>query len=234
MIKLIIYDLDGTLIDSRRDISDAVNWTLRELGFSELPMDEVSSFVGSGVKNLMEQALVKAGAGEEKGDSPLKRGQSPVSSPVLKRSIKLFRRRYREHLLDQTCLYPSVRKVLEFFKKRRQAVSTNKPEDLTLAILKGLGVQTYFCQVRGGDQGFPKKPAPDTVMDILKKAGVTGDEAVLVGDSAIDIETGRNARVKTVAVTYGFGKPGEIRDSKPDWVLNDLEELITCPFLQNP
>ena len=220
MNKLIVYDLDGTLIDSRRDISDAVNWTLKALGFSGLPSDQIGTFVGSGVKNLMQQALKEVCPSG---------GKLP-----LERAIKLFRCRYGEHLLDQTCLYPSARKVLEFFKNRLQAVITNKPEGFSLTILKGLGVSHYFYKVIGGDSGFPKKPAPDALIEILKQMNIESHEAVLVGDSGIDVETGRNAGVKTIAVTYGFEKKDEIENSKADFTLNHLEELITCPLLQNP
>jgi len=217
LIKLIIYDLDGTLIDSRRDIADAVNWTLREMGLRELALEQVSSFVGNGVKNLMRQALKE-----------VVRGEAP-----LERSIKLFRARYGEHLLDHTRLYPSVRKVLEFFKDRKQAVMTNKPEDFSLRILRGLAIDSYFFRVVGGDQGFSKKPAPEALLDILDTASVGPEEALLVGDSAIDIETAQSARVKTVAVTYGFGSPGELERFEPDAIIDDLEELIECPLLKN-
>ena len=218
MIKLIIFDLDGTLIDSRRDIADAVNWTLREFGFSELPIERVSSFVGNGVRNLMMQALREVGVADGK----------------LERSIKLFRRRYGEHLLDHTCLYPGVVKVLEFFKHRKQAVITNKPEDFSRTILTGLGIDSYFFQILGGDQGFPKKPAPDTVLEVLRRASIASNEAVLVGDSAMDVETGKNAGVKTIAVTYGFGKQKEVENASPNLIINQLEELIQCPLLQIP
>lgn len=218
MIHLLIYDLDGTLIDSRRDIADALNWTLKELSLEELPLERVSSFVGNGVKNLMQRALEESARTD--------------TLPSLDRSIKLFRKRYGEHLLDQTQLYPSARKVLEFFKDRKQAVFTNKPEDFSLKILKGLGIEAYFFRVVGGDRAFPKKPAPDAVHEILREAHVLPEEALLVGDSATDVETGRNSGVKTVAVTYGFGSRAEIDWAKPDFVLNDLEELTRCPLLK--
>ena len=217
MIRLIVYDLDGTLIDSRLDIANAVNGTLKEFGLGELPMEKVASFVGSGVKNLMQQVLKETGA------KPL---------PSLERAIKIFRRRYGEHLLEHTRLYPSVRKVLEFFKGRRQAVITNKPENFSLTILQGLGVDSYFFRVLGGDGGFPKKPAPEPLFEILRSAGVSTDEAVLVGDSATDVETGRNAGVKTLAVTYGFGSREEIKSARPDMILEDLAELMECPLLK--
>ncbi|MBI2166714.1 MAG: HAD-IA family hydrolase [Candidatus Omnitrophica bacterium] len=217
MIKLLIYDLDGTLIDSRLDIAYAVNWTLKELGRGPLPVEQVSSFVGNGVKNLMQQAL---------------KASSPSSLPPLERSIKLFRRRYGEHLLDQTRLYPSVKKVLEFFKDLNQAVVTNKPEDFTREILRGLGIDSYFGRVIGGDQGFPKKPAPEPVLELLGHFEVRPEETLLIGDSQTDVETARNAGVKTVAVTYGFGKRSELESAQPDILLNDLEELTRCPLLK--
>ena len=216
MIQLIIYDLDGTLIDSRRDIAEAVNGTLRELGLEDLPVERVSTFVGSGVKNLIEQALKETGG----------------KAGALKRSIKLFRRLYGEHLLDHTRLYPAVRKVLEFFKDRKQAVITNKPEDFSHKILRGLGIDSYFFRVLGGDGGFPKKPAPEPLLEIVQSAGVSIEKAVLVGDSATDVETGRNAGVKTLAVTYGFGSRLEIERAKPNLILNDLMELTQCPLLK--
>lgn len=236
MIRLIVYDLDGTLIDSRRDIANAVNWTLQELDLGGLPIERVSAFVGNGVKNLMRQALEEVGAGPracpENGSSQGVRQPRGVAPTVLERSIKLFRRRYEEHLLEDTHLYPSVRKVLEFFKARLQAVMTNKPEDFSLKILRGLGIDFYFFRVLGGDRGFPKKPAPEPLFEILRSAGVSSEEALLVGDSATDVETGRNAGVKTVAVTYGFGSRSEIEKSKPYAILNDLTELIECPLLK--
>lgn len=217
MIRLIIYDLDGTLINSRKDIVTSVNWTLKELDFKELPTEQISSFVGSGAANLMRQSLQKI---------------SPEALQHLDRSIKLFRRYYGEHLLDQTQLYPSVRKVLEFFNDRLQSVITNKPQDFSVTILKGLGIDHFFFKVMGGDQGFPKKPHPATLLEILKAAQVKSEEAMLVGDSATDIETGRNAGVKVVAVTYGFGSPDEIQAAQPESILNDLEELIECRLLK--
>ena len=218
MIKLIVYDLDGTLIDSSRDIADAVNWVLQNIGLKGLPPEQIRSFVGSGVTHLMRQVLENT--------------SSPAPASLLDRSIRLFRRRYAEHLLDQTVLYPSVRKVLEFFKDRRQAVVTNKPHEFSLQILKGLGVDSYFCEVIGGDQGFPKKPAPEVLLEILRRTSVLPQESVFVGDSAIDVETGQKAGVKTLAVTYGFGKREEIEASRPSLLLEDLEELIPCPLLK--
>lgn len=213
MNRLIIYDLDGTLIDSRGDIVSSVNWTLAELGFKSLPSDQISAFVGSGVTHLMRQSLQEI---------------APNALKQLDQSIKLFRRYYGEHLLDQTKLYPRVRKVLEFFNDRLQSVITNKPQDFSEAILKGLKIDTYFFKVVGGDNKFQKKPHPAGILEILKEAEMGPEEAVLVGDSATDVETGKNAKVKTVMVTCGFGKRKEIEDAQPDLIIKDLEELTGC------
>ena len=171
----------------------------------------------------MTQAIKEAAGVNQKGRE----------LPPLERSIKIFRARYGKSLLNHTHLYPSVKKVLEFFKERKQAVITNKPEDFSRRILKGLGIDSYFFQVIGGDGGFPKKPSPEPVLEILCRAQVLPGEAVLVGDSATDVETGYNAGVKTIAVTYGFGKRAEITAAKPDFILEDLSELIPCPLLKN-
>ena len=135
--KLVIYDLDGTLIDSRHDIAEAVNWTLGELGFGPLPEETIAGFVGSGVQNLIRKTWETLG----------------VADPPANRSLKLFRKRYGEHLLDRTCLYPSVREVLECLKNRKQAVVTNKPEAFSIRILEGLGIAPYFFEILGGDRG---------------------------------------------------------------------------------
>lgn len=226
MIKLIIYDLDGTLIDSRLDIAEAVNWTLQEIGLKELPVEQISNFVGNGVTHLMRQALQEA-------LDPDKTIEEANEAPwALGRSIKLFRRRYGDRLLKHTALYPSVRKVLEFFTDRKQAVITNKPEEFSMRILKGLHIDSYFIQILGGDQGFPKKPSPETVLELLRATEIPNQEAVLVGDSATDIETGKNAGIHTIAVTYGFGRRPDIEQSDPELILDDLEELTRCPLLR--
>ncbi len=225
MIKLLIYDLDGTLIDSSRDIATAVNAALKEMNLPELSVKKISSFVSSGVMNLMNGVLKEA----------LRRQKTPDESvqmdSLLKRSIQLYRMHYAKHLLDETELYPSVRTVLEYFKNRKQAIITNKPEEFSNKILSSLKIDSYFFKVIGADQKFPKKPAPESVLEIIKLARVDLNETIFIGDSSIDIETGRNAKIKTVAVTYGFSSREEIKRLNPDLVVDNLAELIKYSLL---
>ena len=209
MIKLLIYDLDGTLIDSGEDIARAVNAMLQTLNLPPLPKGLIATFVGNGVAHLITQSLIQSGGSAER----------------VQEAIRLYRDHYSKHMLDHTRLYPSVKSVLEHFKDRKQGVITNKPENFSNLILKHLGVQNYFFRVIGGENSFPKKPSPDAVIEMMASLGISKNETVLIGDSAIDIETGKNAGIKTVAVTYGFGKPEEIRSAGPDLALNDLSEL---------
>ncbi|MBI4372532.1 MAG: HAD-IA family hydrolase [Candidatus Omnitrophica bacterium] len=224
MIKLLIYDLDGTLIDSRRDIANAVNWALKELGLKEIQMEKIISFVGRGVTDLMRNVLTETLGGEGSAGAT-------HASPLLRRSIKLYRGRYAEHLLDETQLFPSVRAVLEHFKGRKQGVITNKPAGFSQEILLRLGVEAYFFRMIGGDQEFAKKPSPEPVFEMMKSAQVSSDETVLIGDSTIDIETARNAKVKVIAAAYGFENKAGLENLRPDFMVNDFSELIQCPLL---
>ena len=219
-IQLLIYDLDGTLIDSRWDIANSVNWALKEMGFSELPLAQITSFVGSGVTHLMRSVLTVA--------LNQKASRSDKVEDFLERSVQLYKSRYREHLLDETKLYPGVQRALEHFKNRKQAVITNKPEIFSRQILKGLGVDSYFFRLIGGDQEFAKKPSPEPVLEIMRSAQVEAGETIFIGDSAIDIETARNAGIKVIAVTHGFGGRAEIEKAAPDFILDDFSGLIKC------
>jgi phosphoglycolate phosphatase len=217
MIKLLIYDLDGTLIDSRADIAHSVNWMLKQLGFKELELSAISGHVGEGVAHLMKSVLkLSSGRDEEK---------------LVERAVKLYRGRYAEHLLDQTKLYPSVKGVLEHFKSRQQAVITNKPEGFSRQILKALGVGYYFFRIVGGDQAIAKKPSPGSVFELMRSLGVEAREAVFIGDSEIDIQTGKNAGIYTIGVTYGFKTKEHVENARPDFVYHDLNELLSCPIL---
>lgn len=219
MIKLIIYDLDGTLIDSSKDISNSLNWALKELGFSEVSELLIRSHVGSGILPLIQNVLKEASPDH----------QIPQDG-ILERAISLYRSYYSDHLLDETKLYPGVKTVLDFFKEKKQAVITNKSIEFPRRILKGLGIDHYFFEVIGEDQKLPKKPAPDSVLKLLRFTKTNRNEAILIGDSMIDIQTAKNAKIKVIAVTYGFDSKAQIEACQPDWMINQLDELMEMSF----
>lgn len=218
MIKLLIYDLDGTLIDSCQDMADAINWTLAQLGLKPLPAKRIGSFVGMGVQHLVTESLKEAPGPK-------------ISLPPVEKVIQMYRDRYADHLVAKTRLYPSVKRVLTQLKTRKQAVVTNKPEDSSCEILKRLGIDSYFFRVIGGDGPFAKKPSPAAILHLMRAARARPDETFFVGDSAIDIKTARNAGVRVAAVTYGFASRHEIAAAKPDFILSHFRDLITCPLL---
>lgn len=213
-MTLILFDLDGTLIDSRKDITDSVNRMLTSLNLPPKEESLIASFVGSGVTNLIRKSL-----GEEQ-------------ESLFERALKIFRQDYDEHLLDHTSLYPDVRDVVETLARAKvyQAVITNKPLYFSEKILKGLAVRGYFHDVMGGDMDFPKKPAPDVVNYLAGKFGVEKAKILLVGDSVMDIQTGKNAGVKTCAVTYGFGERRTLEEAKPDYLIDTFGELLKIAY----
>lgn len=216
MIKLIVYDLDGTLIDSRLDIASSANHTLRQLGLRILSVDEVSRSVGIGVQHLMRE-IIRISAGLEKAND----------ERLVKEAVSIFRAYYDEHLLDQTRLYPSVKTTLSFFhgKGMKQAVLTNKSEGFSRKILAGLEVENYFFALIGGDSAFPKKPEPDSLFHLMRLADAKPAESIFVGDSVIDVETGKHADVKTIIIPHGFQNREEIEQFGPATFLEGFEKL---------
>lgn len=207
-VDLIIYDLDGTLIDSREDIAQASNKMLMELGLKKKSADEIAECVGRGVQNLVLGLL-----GKDHEDK-------------FEKALKLVKKHYGNHLLDHTKLYPGVQETLEHFKGKKQVVITNKPEGFSVKILEGLKIAHYFERIIGGDTARTKKPSPESIFKILDELKISADRAIIVGDSAIDIETGKNAKVAVCAVIYGFGRLDEIQNAKPDFTIKQFNELM--------
>ena len=206
--RLIIYELDGTLVDSLEDLVAAVNVMLGEMGASPLSAREIRRHVGWGLHELVRRCLCTDEARR------------------IERGMTRFRAYYGRHLLDHTQLYPGARDVLDHFRARRQGIVTNKPNPFCRDVLEGLGVSGYFSEVIAGDSGHPKKPDPAGVRALLKSARVDPSESLLVGDSPIDVETGRRARVFTIGVLNGFADEQELQAAAPDAVAHDLGELL--------
>ncbi|HJU04413.1 MAG TPA: HAD-IA family hydrolase [Nitrospiraceae bacterium] len=206
-IDLLIFDLDGTLIESKWDIAAAVNLTLKDLDLPIREQDEIFSFVGDGVKRLLRLSV---------GEDNLDRYQE---------ALKVFRGHYLTHCLDRTIFYPGIDTVLTHFKDKHKAVATNKSLEYTTKILQGLGAQ-HFAYVVGGDNGYGLKPEPGMLLKILEVLQVEKDRAVLIGDSTNDINGGHNAGIRVCAVGYGMGNRGKMIACQPDWFIEQPEELM--------
>jgi phosphoglycolate phosphatase len=205
---VIIFDLDGTLIDSRVDLANSVNYTRVRLGMSRLPNELIYSYVGDGASMLIRRAF----------------GREPTEAE-LKEALEIFLAHYKLHLLDHTVLYPGVLEALEGLASLNLAVLTNKPINPTNIILEGLGVKEKFAVIYGGNSFEQKKPDPIGVHKILKDTGTFRERTLMVGDSRIDIETGANAQIATCGVTYGLASD-TLAEASPDFLINDPRELL--------
>lgn len=214
-VGLIIFDLDGTLIDSKEDLAASTNYALRRLGLPTLPVETIATYVGDGVDKLMERAIPLASLGAG--------GQA--AQGLIEEAVRLFRDHYGQHLLDRTCLYPGVRETLEHFRLKKKAIVSNKPYDFTMMIVKGLGIDHHFDLILGGDSTENRKPHPEPVEKVLKQLGIVRERAAIVGDSPMDVEMGRRAGLFSAAVTYGLRPREELIEAKPDLLIEDLYDL---------
>jgi len=211
-VRALIFDLDGTLIDSQRDLIRSVSATLREMGREELHEDTVSGYIGHGAPQLVGRALGSATEDE------------------CQRALKFFLAYYEDHKLDSTCAYPGVPEALEHLAAFPMAILTNKPVRVSMRILKELGLAKYFRAVYGGNSFETKKPDPFGARTILREFGAAPAEAILIGDSEVDVQTARNAGTLAASVNYGFGTHD--RAAYPaDIYLNWLTDLV--PLLMN-
>ena len=210
-MKLVIFDLDGTLIDSRLDLIQSVNAMLRNFKHAELPGEVVASYVGDGAPMLVRRAL---------GD--------PDDENFFKQALEFFLSYYREHKLDHTRVYDGIPEALKEIQangtERKLAVLSNKPVNPSRAIVDALGLANYFVRVYGGNSFETKKPDPLGVHTLLKETGTVRERAMIVGDSSIDVLTGRNADIATCGVTYGFA-PHTLCEAPPDVVIDSPKEL---------
>ncbi len=206
----LVFDLDGTLVDTKDDLAEAVNVTLRELGLPEEDPRTLWSYVGQGARVLLERAL------------------GPARADLVEPGLAIFLAWYRAHLLDRSVVYPGLHAVIEQLAREGAVFSvlTNKPADLSRAIIDGLGLGERFPRVIGGDSLPVKKPDPAGLIRVMDESGVPPDRTLMVGDSAIDIATGRNAGVATCGVLWGFSGPS-VRDSGADVLVSSPEELLS-------
>jgi len=207
--RLIAFDLDGTIVDSRRDLADSANELIVEFGGSPLPEEAIARMVGEGAATLVRRALTAARVTDAGTDL---RG-------VLTRFLEI----YDTRLLRHTRVYPGLADVIRFARTLgRVVVLTNKPLAPSERILEGLGIRNLFDEVTGGDGPLPRKPDPAALQALMRGAGATPDTTLLVGDSAIDHETAIRAGVRCCLVSFGFGY-----DTFPKERLRDEDSITT-------
>jgi phosphoglycolate phosphatase len=209
MKKLLIFDLDGTLIDSKLDLAHAVNATREYLRMPPLDHQVIATYVGHGAPVLLRRVLGPA-----------------ASEAELEAALQYFISWYSDHKLDNTCLYPGVGEALRSLHAAglQMAVLTNKPVRVSRAILDGLGVGGSFFQVYGGNSFDQKKPHPIGVDTLLAEAAVAPEHAAMVGDSAVDVKTARAAGIHAYGVTYGF-QPDTFDQAAPDALFENMRDL---------
>src|SRR5262245_41356838 len=210
--QCLLFDLDGTLVDSRADLINSVNLMLVELGRERLPGARVLNYVGEGARLLVERAL--------RADQNGARANCDVDH-----AVEVFRRHYREHLLDQTRVYPEVEQTLARLEHIPKAVVTNKPYEFTLALLEGIGLLSYFEVVFGGDSLAERKPSPLMLIEAARRCGAQASKCLMIGDSRVDVEAGRAARMKTCGYVPGFRGRTELVDAGVDYVIERFSEL---------
>ncbi|MCL2390361.1 MAG: HAD-IA family hydrolase [Endomicrobia bacterium] len=204
----LIFDLDGTVIDSQKDITSAINRVRKEFGFEPLTVEKVRSFLGSGVNALVDKAVPEH------------------DKEIHKEALERFKFHYGQTLTDTTVAYTGIKKTLETLKDKKKAILSNKTEFFSHEIVKRLDLLKYFIEVWGGDTAGVKKPDPKPVLDLMKRAGVVPSKTVLIGDSENDFKAAKAAGTASIAVLYGYSNIEQIKKFKPDYIVEKPEEII--------
>ncbi len=207
--ELVIFDLDGTLIDSKRDLVNSVNATRAFAGMETLADDVVASYVGNGAPVLIRRAFPEASDEEHA------------------RLLRYFLEYYRDHMLDATTLYPGVREALDQLHANdiAMAVLTNKPVRFSVGLLEGLAIDMHFFRIYGGNSFEEKKPNPIGIRMLMEESGALRERTLMVGDSAVDVLTARNARVPACGVRWGF-QPESFATTPPDFLIDHMREIL--------
>lgn len=209
----LLFDLDGTLIDSRADLATSINLTLQDLGLDILPEPRVIGFVGEGVRLLVERALQASLA------------RAPKEELVL-RALEIYAAHYRAHLLDQTRTYAGVYETLAALEHLPKAVVTNKPIAFTEIILAELELKKYFRAVLGGDSTPERKPAPMPLLEAARQCGVAPENCLMIGDTKIDMEAGKAAGMRTCGFLGGFRGAGELVKAEASFLIENFDDLL--------
>jgi phosphoglycolate phosphatase len=208
----LLFDLDGTLIDSRDDLASCVNLTLVEMGCVELSPETVYGFIGEGVFNLLERSISAS------------RGFIAAEDETL-RGVEIFRSIYMQNCLVETILYEGVTESLAQLSNYKMAVVTNKPADISARILDGLGISQYFTFVAGGDSFAERKPSALPILKTLEALGADAETALMIGDSGVDIRAAKNAGITSCGCLFGFRSRTELENEGADFLIGSFAEL---------
>ncbi len=203
MTRLLIFDLDGTLLDTSQDITNAINHAIKPLGLKPLSVKKTTSMVGYGITKLIENL---------------------VSAQFQEKTLNRFLEYYSKHLLDNTKPYPQVKETLSELVNYKKAVISNKRESYSREVLDGNGLLEFFDIILGSDSVAERKPSPAPIFEVLKRADVSKEEAVIIGDSNFDIDAGKAAGIKTIAVTYGYRSKENLQEA--DFMIDTFGELL--------
>jgi 2-phosphoglycolate phosphatase len=209
-LKAVLFDLDGTLVDSVKDLAESVNFTRQHYGLDRLPDSTIMAFVGNGVYNLLGKSLETA-------------DQTKIGE-----AYQIFQDHYRIHCADHTKPFPGAFELLIALKEKniKMGVVSNKPQEFTDLVLKQLNLGHYFEVAFGPESTKNRKPDPEPLLTALQKLGAQPQEAVMIGDSIVDIQAARAARMRIAVLTHGYGTREILRSAQPDWIVDSLSDLI--------
>ena len=212
MIKAVFFDLDGTLVDTLCDLADSTNYALSKMGFPTHATEKFRYFVGDGVSKLIERALP----------------EDKRSSDIHKECLSIYKNYYKEHYLDKSCVYDGVSDLIEKLKEKglRLAILSNKHHEMTVTVAQTLFAQDTFDVVYGQKENCPAKPDPQLMLQIMNELGVEPSEAVMIGDSGMDMAVAANAKCKGIGVLWGFRAEDELRENGADYIVAEPSEIL--------
>jgi 2-phosphoglycolate phosphatase len=209
-LKAVLFDLDGTLVDSEKDIAEAANFTREHYGLNRVPDSTIAQYVGNGVLTLLEKSL-----------------QTTDQAKILE-AYEIFQQHYRVHCADFTKPVPGTFDLLNILKEKnvKMGVVSNKPQEFTDLVLQKLNLAPYFEVAFGPEATTNRKPHPEPLLVALQKLGAQTHESIMIGDSIVDIQAAQAAKIRVGALTHGYGTREVLSSANPNWMVDSFQELI--------